>query len=91
MICNTDYCRGSQILSAEVQIWSGKVPVSYQQDFDIKGLEIRGVVRNVTSQDVLFIVGVEIPIISCWELFLGSYFNPVILPVPRLRWWQWNN
>jgi hypothetical protein len=38
------------MLSAEVQIWSGKVPMSfYQQHFDIKGPEIRGIVKNVTS------------------------------------------
>jgi len=62
----------------------------YQQYFDIQGLEIRGIVRNVTSQDAVFIVSVEMPIIRCWELFSGSYFNPIILPVPCLRWWQWN-
>jgi len=38
------------MFSAEVQIWSGKVPMSFcQQHFDIKGLEIRSIVRNVTS------------------------------------------
>jgi len=38
------------MLSAKVQIWSGKFPMSfYQQHFDIKVLEIRGIVRNVTS------------------------------------------
>jgi hypothetical protein len=82
VICNIDYCRGSQVLSAEVQIWSGKVQMSFhQQNFDIKGLEIRGIVRNVTSQDAVVIV-VEIPIIRCWELFSGCYFNPITLPVP---------
>jgi hypothetical protein len=80
------------MLSVEVQIWSGKVPMSfYQQHFDIKGLEISDIVRNVTSQDAVFIVGVEMPIIVCWELFSGSYFNPIILTVSCLRWWQWNN
>ena len=50
VICNTDYIRGSQMLSAEVQIWSDKDPMSfYQQHFYIKRLEIRGIVRNVTS------------------------------------------
>jgi hypothetical protein len=80
------------MLITEVQIWSDKVPKSfYQQNFDIKELEIRGIVRNVTSQNFLFIVGVEMQIIRCWELFSGSYFNPIILPVPCLRLWQWNN
>jgi hypothetical protein len=37
--------------SAEVQIWSVKVLLSFdQQYFDIKVLEISGIVRNVTSQ-----------------------------------------
>jgi len=75
------------MLSAEVQILSGKVPMSfYQQHFDIQGLEIRGIMRNVTSQDAVFIVGVEMPIIKCWELFSGSCFNPIILTVPCLSW-----
>jgi hypothetical protein len=38
------------MLSAEVQILSCKVAMRfYQQHFDIQGLEIRGIVRNVTS------------------------------------------
>jgi hypothetical protein len=45
------------MISAEVQIWPGKVPVSiHQQHFDIKGLEIRDIVKNVTSQDAFLIV-----------------------------------
>jgi hypothetical protein len=45
------------MLSAEVRIWPGKVPMSFhQQHFDTKGLEIRGIVKNVTSQDAFFIV-----------------------------------
>jgi len=73
------------MLSAEVQIWSGKVPMNFhRQHFDIKGLEIRDMVRNVTSYDAVSIVGVEMPIVRWWELFSGSNFNPIILPVSCL-------
>jgi len=72
-------------VNAGVQIWSGKVPmIFYQQNFDINGLEIRGIVRNVSSQDAVFIFCVEMPIIM--ELFSVSCFNPIILPVPCFRW-----
>jgi hypothetical protein len=38
------------MLSAEVQIWSAKVSPSFDhQHFDIKAVEISGIVRNVTS------------------------------------------